>query len=259
MKAFIRKIINRIPVLKTEVDFIALQRSHNDKDKIARRKEMNSFYSQFLKKGSLCFDVGGNVGDFTEVFCEVGARTICIEPQKDCFKLLQKRFKNNSNVVLIRKGLAEQEGQRTLYLANAHTISSMSKNWINEVKKKRFKEYNWNKQTMVDVTTLDNLINIYGCPDFCKIDVEGFELEVLQGLHQKIKFISMEFTKENFQNCIKAIDHLNSLGKIEVNFLPGDSMQFVNSTWYNPESMIVYLQKMPDELSGDLFIKYIDI
>ena len=42
----------------------------------------------------------------------------------------------------------------------------------------------------------DNMISRYGSPEFTKIDVEGYEFEVLNGLSQPIKTISFEFTSE---------------------------------------------------------------
>ena len=47
---------------------------------------------------------------------------------------------------------------------------------------------------MVPVTTLDALIERHGVPSFVKVDAEGFEEEVLQGLSRSIKALSFEFT-----------------------------------------------------------------
>ena len=51
---------------------------------IYHHKEALHFYSQFIKKKDLCFDVGTNIGSRTELFLELGAKIICIEPQKAC-------------------------------------------------------------------------------------------------------------------------------------------------------------------------------
>src|SRR5262249_60695009 len=45
----------------------------------------------------------------------------------------------------------------------------------------------------VNVVTLDSLIDEFGVPDYIKIDVEGFDLEVLRGLSQPIALLSVEF------------------------------------------------------------------
>ena len=51
----------------------------------------------------------------------------------------------------------------------------------------------WDGETRVDVTTLDCLIERFGLPAFCKIDVEGSQLEVLRGLSRALRVIAFEY------------------------------------------------------------------
>ena len=75
------------------------------------------------------------------------------------------------------------------------------------------------------MATLDQLIALYGVPDFIKIDVEGFESEVIAGLSRPINFISFEFTPESINSTFKCIRHLESLGKVIFNYSLDESMQ----------------------------------
>ena len=43
-----------------------------------------AFYSQFISKDNLCFDIGANVGNRTSVFAALKAKVIAVEPQKYC-------------------------------------------------------------------------------------------------------------------------------------------------------------------------------
>jgi FkbM family methyltransferase len=43
------------------------------------------------------------------------------------------------------------------------------------------------------MTTMDTLISLYGKPDYCKIDVEGFEINVLKGLNIPLNLVSFEY------------------------------------------------------------------
>ena len=62
-------------------------------------------------------------------------------------------------------------------------ISSLSPDWIKAVKNtNRFEGRNWDLKKIVPVTTLDALIWEHGAPAFVKIDVEGYEDVVFQGL-----------------------------------------------------------------------------
>jgi FkbM family methyltransferase len=143
------------------------------KNEVLCRKILN-FYSQFIKKGDLCFDVGAHKGNRAAAFLKIGARVIAVEPQKSCIKFLQSKFGKNPNFVLVGKGLAESEGELTMSICEeADDISTFSEKW----KMGRFSQYEWNKKELTQVTTLDNLIKEFGPPIFCKIDVEGFEYQ----------------------------------------------------------------------------------
>lgn len=99
------------------------------------RKKLLRFYSQFIKKGDLCFDIGANLGNRTRVFLKLGARVVAVEPQDKCMKKLKKKYGNNSEVVLVHKAVGVKEGKGNLILSDSHTISSMSGEWIESVKK----------------------------------------------------------------------------------------------------------------------------
>jgi hypothetical protein len=49
----------------------------------------------------------------------------------------------------------------------------------------------------VNVATLDSLIDEFGVPDYAKIDVEGFDLEVLRGLSRPIPLLSFEYNSQS--------------------------------------------------------------
>jgi FkbM family methyltransferase len=216
---------------------------------------MLGFYSQFVSKGDLCFDVGANLGDRAEVFLRLGAFVVAIEPQDTCMQRLREKYRNNGKVILVQKALGVREGEGELLLSDAHTISSMSKEWVNSVKASgRFSAYRWEKTVRVPVTTLDRLIEEYGKPVFCKIDVEGFEFQVLSGLSQQIKAISFEFTPEFIDSAINSIRHLSTLGKVQFNYAIDESMCLALSKWVGPEEICKILLSLQDKtIFGDVY------
>jgi FkbM family methyltransferase len=222
------------------------------------RREMLTFYSRFVGKGDLCFDVGANLGNRTDIFVELGATVVAIEPQDTCVKQLRAKYYDDDRVVILQTALADREGEAELMISTAHTISSLSKEWIDSVKRSgRFSAYRWDRTALVPVTTLDRLIEQHGEPSFCKIDVEGFEFQVLKGLSQPIRTISFEFIPEFLDAAIKSIRHLTSLGGVQFNYSVGESMRLTLPKWTAPDEMCQVLIDLPDKaVFGDVYAAF---
>ena len=60
--------------------------------RVRRDREMLRFYSRFIHKGDLCFDVGAHMGNRTEIFLKLGANVIAVEPQEDCINQLREKI-----------------------------------------------------------------------------------------------------------------------------------------------------------------------
>lgn len=219
-----------------------------------RRRKMLKAYSKFICAGDLVFDVGAHTGDITGIFLELGATVICVEPQHSCVKALNERFMDSKNVVIIQKGLGSKIGKLNLSVCEeAPTISTFSKKW----KSGRFSGYKWERKLTVPITTLDSLIDKFGTPKFCKIDVEGFELEVLKGLNSKIPFISFEFTKEFLEDARLCINHVLFLGPARFNFSLGDKFQLNSRDWLDADQLLSQLKAVRDKnMWGDIYVKF---
>lgn len=236
-----------------------LRKSRRNKPKEKQRFQRRlQFYSQFIKEGHLCFDIGANIGNRIEVFAEIGATVVAVEPQRSCCRVLRRKFGNNQNVHVVNKALDKTVGTREFFIDRSHTLSSMSKEWITAVRHSgRFSSHDWDDKVTVETTTLDLLIKEYGKPNFCKIDVEGFEFEVLQGLSQPIETVSFEFVSERIRPSLRCIDYLSNLGKAEFNYCLGDSTDFALPTWVDADDMTDALQALPNELAvqGDIYAR----
>jgi len=220
-----------------------------------KRQKMTEFYSQFVSSGDIVYDVGANVGNRTAVFLALGAKVIAIEPQPNCVSKLSKRFGNKATIV--QTALSDREGTAVINLTSTSTIASMNQDWINAVKKDRFKKFNWTKSIKVPVTTLDKLIMYHGKPTFMKIDVEGFELNVLNGLHHRIEAVSFEFTPEVIniaRSCIERMVYLNPNYRFNYSLL--ETMELSLDTWIDPIQMISILESYKtSKVFGDVYAK----
>jgi FkbM family methyltransferase len=218
------------------------------------QEKMLQFYSQFIQKGSLCFDVGANVGNRTGIFLRLGAKVIAVEPQPPCMQILKNTF-GGADVVFIQKALGESEGVAEFYTSNVDAISSLSKEWISSVKKSgRFSMYQWDSGTLVQVTTMDALISQYGLPTFCKIDVEGYEFQVLRGLSKPIPAVSFEFTPEYLDSAISCIRHLSRLAPYRFNYSLLESMELALPQPVESKEIIRLLTHLPEKwVFGDVY------
>jgi len=219
-----------------------------------RQNKLLNFYSQFIKRGDLCFDIGAHFGNRTEIFLKLGAKVVAVEPQEKWANYLEKKFGKNPNFRLIRKGLSDREEELPLFICEeADSISTFSNRW----KTGRFSDYKWDKQKLVPVTTFDKLINEFGLPAFCKIDVEGFEYRVLKGLSQPIKYLSFEFVKEFFGETKMCLNYLLSLGQATFNCDFYESMQLYFPKWVGAEEISQEIESINDDLlGGDIYVNF---
>lgn len=228
--------------------------SKRQKEEIRLRKE---FYSSFLNKNDLCFDIGANTGNRIGPLLHAGAKVVAVEPQEECCKFLN--FKFGQQIEIVKKGVGESNGIKDFYVSNSSKLSSFSTNWIKSVKNERFKNYSWDKTIKVEMTTLDSLIEEYDLPKFIKIDVEGFEPEVLKGLTKPVELICFEYAVpvnvESIFYCIDIIEKNNP--HIECNYCIGESMVYALSLWKTTSQMKehVITQEFIDTDFGDMYIR----
>tara|TARA_B100000989_G_scaffold37710_1_gene23915 strand:- start:365 stop:1048 length:684 start_codon:yes stop_codon:yes gene_type:complete len=218
------------------------------------KKKKSHDVVKLLKTGDLFFDVGAHIGDKSHQFLNKKLEVIMIEPLPKCVEELKLKFKNNKNIRIIQKALGKKKGSKTLMInTKVPTISTMSDHW----RKGRFSNQVWDNKILVEVTTLDELIKTYGLPSYIKIDVEGFELDVLLGLTKKAGIISFEFTSEFFDHSINCLNYLQKIGYEKFNFCIGERRKFF-SNWQNQNSLVKILRNEinKDELLwGDIYCR----
>jgi len=251
-----KKIIAKIKGYKLRY-FQSKEQKKKTRQNIEDINKRKLFYSSFIEKNDLCFDVGANKGNRISPLLEIGAKIVAIEPQESCYKYLKDKF--GKDIEIVTKGLGESECVKDFHISNASVISSFSDEWINSVKDGRFKDYNWNKVTKVEVTTLDILIEKYGLPKFIKIDVEGYELEVLKGLTKPIKIISFEYTvPEQINKVIECIEQIEiNDTNIECNYSIGESMLLASLNWHTVEEMkkFIITKEFIKTGFGDVYVR----
>jgi FkbM family methyltransferase len=213
------------------------------------------FYRQFIPRGGLCFDIGANIGQRTALFLELGARVVAVEPQPSCVEILRR---DHPSATTIGAAIGPEAGTATLLVANYPTLATLSSDWVDAVKASgRFAEFEWNDELQVPVFTLDSLIHDYGVPQFCKIDVEGYEYGVIQGLSTPVRALAFEFERERAEERLRAVDHVANLGMREFNFSFGESLRLEFPVWVDRHTIRRFLQEpVHTNVSfGDIYVR----
>lgn len=208
------------------------------------------FYSHIITKGDLCFDIGANKGLKSKLFLSLGAKVIAFEPQSYCSKYLIDIKNKNFNYLPIAVGPKDEI--KNLNIANHIEVATFSNEFINYFKNDSLE---WSEIEEVEVKKLDTLIKKYGIPDFCKIDVEGYELDILSNLTYKIPIIEFEFTGGFISNTIKIIGLLNKQNTV-YNFNLNEKPKFELKNWVSAKNMITIINEQSiNRLHGNIFVK----
>lgn len=241
--------------LTSRLEQLLRHRDYDDEVAAAR-----SFYGQFIESGGLCFDIGANHGMRSEVFLALGARVVAVEPQPHCIQRLRARFGPDRNFHLVPSAVGAESGEATLHLGKSDLISTLSEDWLAEAKAvPELSEIGWEGSISVPVTTLEALIAKHGLPDFCKIDVEGFELEVLRGLRQPLPMLSLEYTKWRTEPTLDCIAHLQTLGDYRFNVSELETMRFGLEEWVSAGAVCGLLSEIHGEQEfgyGDVYARW---
>jgi FkbM family methyltransferase len=178
---------------------------------------------------------------------------VAFEPNPDVIPELKARCQHDLNWSLLQAGLGSKSDIATLHIKASHLASSMKEEW----------EGQRNIACVpVPVVTLDSAIDFFGLPFFCKIDVEGWELEVLQGLNQAIPLVSIEFhlNESDINKTRACLERLESLGENEINLMPAETSKPIYNNWISTSEFLDLFpvrvrSSMPGPGYGDILIR----
>tara|TARA_B100001248_G_scaffold250096_1_gene223842 strand:+ start:1408 stop:2367 length:960 start_codon:yes stop_codon:yes gene_type:complete len=202
------------------------------------------FLIKYLKKIDTFVDVGSNHGHYTLISSGiVGAKTISIEPVKNTFRRLKMNVELNSleNVELIQFGISNADGY--LHISN-------DKGPKNRIIEKPIKA----KSEKIKVTTLDKLLENEGNISVIKIDVEGYERQVLEG--------SIKLLMNHLLNVI--IIELNNSNEF-YNYHEKETLSILEKYGFKPytysykKELLIPLVKKNFKTSNTIFIRNINI
>ena len=193
-----------------------------------------------LKQGGVFFDIGANIGSYTLIASEqTNAKVYSFEAHPKTFLSLQKNISLNNRHNVEAFNLAVSETDGTIY------FSDLIQTPVNHIV-----DYNGKNSIPVVSTRLDTFINGKNVvPDYIKIDVEGFEFNVLLSIGRYRDLIKIFFVEHNPQFQKNSISNL--LGEKFASPLSFNAGNLTFGQWADnhPEDCIYILKTYKDELA----------
>lgn len=228
----------------------------------AQRQEIE-FYRGLLpdiSPGAVIFDVGANDGTLTDIFLRLGARVVAVEPDDANQQTLRNRFLRYrfvpKPVQIVGKACSDECAIETMWIDGpGSAVNTLSKKWVAALQEQKdsFERshfgLDFSRQKVVETTTLEQLIGSHGLPLFVKIDVEGYEVNVLRGLKRPVPTISFEVNLPEFKTegleCVKLLRELSPVGVF--NYAADRQRGLALRDWLCASDFCQTLSRLPDQ------------
>ncbi len=142
-------------------------------------------------ESDLIYDIGLHIGQDTEFYLKKGFRVVAIEANPLLVDAARQKFVGEiaaDRLRVVPVGIANVNGRLPFYVNETYSEWS---SFDREIGARLDKYHTIN----VEVTTLENIIEVYSVPYYMKVDIEGYDcyaLESLDKLNERPKYVSVE-------------------------------------------------------------------
>ena len=167
-------------------------------EKLTSYKFLRKYYSNVFSEKPVIIDVGTNRGQFIDLMLRINNKSHIygFEPNLKFKKKLEKKYKNNSRVEIVYKGISSEKGEKKFnynFFDETSSFEELNMNSVYLKKKSKILGVNPNdiivNSELIEIITLGDFISNldHKIIDLIKIDTEGHEYECLLGLFKFLK------------------------------------------------------------------------
>jgi FkbM family methyltransferase len=220
---------------------------------------------QGLLDDDLAYDIGANIGDKTDLFLRLGARVIAVDPDPTNQAILQRRFLSyrlqKKSVTIVGKAVSDQNAVQTMWVDEPGSAkNTLASKWVSTLRSdtERFgSTLSFAQEQQVETITLEEMFRRHGKPFFIKIDVEGYEPNVLAGLREPVPMLQFEVNLPEFVDegvrCVQTLRELDA--RSEFNFSRSLAREgLAVDSWIDADAMIALLRSR-QERSIEVFCR----
>lgn len=167
-------------------------------EKLTSYKFLRKYYSNVFSEKPVIIDVGTNRGQFIDLMLRINNKSHIygFEPNLKFKKKLEKKYKNDSRVEIVYKGISSEKGEKKFnynFFDETSSFEELNMNSVYLKKKSKILGVNPNdiivNSELIEIITLGDFISNldHKIIDLIKIDTEGHEYECLLGLFKFLK------------------------------------------------------------------------
>lgn len=132
-----------------------------------------------LRQGDVVLDIGANIGFYTRILSELvgsGGRVHCFEPEAENVMHLKNVAKDLANVVVYAKAVGPKDETLTLYVSHRLNVDHRT-----------YKPETYDRGVEMEAVAIDTLFPLGSKIDFIKMDIQGFEMQAVQGMRRTLE------------------------------------------------------------------------
>jgi FkbM family methyltransferase len=216
------------------------------------QRRLVRFYRRLLPHPGLAFDIGAHLGNRSRALLTLGFQVVALEPQPAFARRLEALARRCPRLIVLPMAAAGQAGRlRLMVPTRVPTVATASAAFRALM---QAKGVDFDGEIEVEATTLDHLIARFGQPDFIKIDAEGMEVEILEGLSRPVAVLAFEHLPERPEATFRCIQRLAALGRFRFDFVAGERTHFTFGQPLAAEAFLAALAQPPlTQAAGDVY------